>query len=163
MFSDFRNIMRPGSSESWIKALFDATGETRLDGQALREYFRPLEEWLRQENLRTGEYVGWTYDGDYCKFRYCFSELCFSHSVIRDHGRRNFIIDGHQSGNRTRNKTDNHCDGLAAFCWSRCGFSLDGRFLHENLYFVARKNVKYVCGRGRNRKVALESPKHTNQ
>lgn len=70
LFFRFRKIMTPGSSEPWIKVLFDATGETRLDGQALREYFRPLEEWLRSENIRTGEYVGWTYDGDYCKFRY---------------------------------------------------------------------------------------------
>jgi len=33
----------------------------------LREYFAPLEEWLRLESLRTNEYVGWNYDGDYCK------------------------------------------------------------------------------------------------
>lgn len=45
----------------------EALGEGRLDGTALREYFAPLEEWLRLENLRTNEYVGWNYDGDYCK------------------------------------------------------------------------------------------------
>lgn len=59
--------MEKGSSQSWRDVLFQATGESRLDGSALREYFRPLEDWLRNENLRTGEFVGWLYDGDYCK------------------------------------------------------------------------------------------------
>ncbi|XP_060523449.1 angiotensin-converting enzyme [Cylas formicarius] len=61
------NIMEKGSSQSWRDVLFQATGDSRLDGGALREYFNPLEEWLRNENLRTGEYIGWLYDGDYCK------------------------------------------------------------------------------------------------
>ncbi|CAH1991074.1 unnamed protein product [Acanthoscelides obtectus] len=59
--------MEKGSSQNWRDVLFQATGESRLDGTALREYFRPLEDWLRDENLRTGEFVGWLYDGDYCK------------------------------------------------------------------------------------------------
>lgn len=62
--------MKQGSAFPWTKVLFDATGDYQLDGEALREYFRPLEEWLRNENLRTGEYVGWIYDGDYCKYRF---------------------------------------------------------------------------------------------
>lgn len=59
--------MDKGSSIPWRDALFQSTGETRLDGSAIREYFRPLEDWLRNENLRTQEFVGWLYDGDYCK------------------------------------------------------------------------------------------------
>lgn len=59
--------MEKGSSLPWSEALFQATGESRLDGSALLEYFRPLEDWLRNENLRTQEFVGWIYDGDYCK------------------------------------------------------------------------------------------------
>lgn len=59
--------MEKGSSLSWSETLFQATGESRLDGSAMREYFRPLEDWLRNENLRTQEFVGWVYDGDYCK------------------------------------------------------------------------------------------------
>ncbi|CAH1131593.1 unnamed protein product [Ceutorhynchus assimilis] len=62
-----KQLMEKGSSQSWRDVLFQATGESRLDGSALREYFGPLEDWLRNENLRTGEYVGWLYDGDYCK------------------------------------------------------------------------------------------------
>ncbi|XP_066139070.1 angiotensin-converting enzyme isoform X1 [Euwallacea fornicatus] len=62
-----KQLMEKGSSQSWRDILFQTTGESRLDGSALREYFRPLEDWLTNENLRTGEYVGWLYDGDYCK------------------------------------------------------------------------------------------------
>ncbi|XP_012539673.1 angiotensin-converting enzyme [Monomorium pharaonis] len=60
-------LMERGSSIPWQETLREATGEFRLDGSALREYFRPLEDWLRTENLRTGEVVGWSYDGDICK------------------------------------------------------------------------------------------------
>ncbi|KYB25027.1 Angiotensin-converting enzyme-related protein-like Protein [Tribolium castaneum] len=60
-------MMEKGSSLPWKEVLYQTTGETRLDGSAMREYFRPLEDWLRNENLRTQEFVGWLYDGDYCK------------------------------------------------------------------------------------------------
>ncbi|KAG5320838.1 ACE enzyme, partial [Pseudoatta argentina] len=60
-------LMERGSSIPWRDTLGEAIGEFRLDGSALREYFRPLEDWLRTENLRTGEVVGWSYDGDFCK------------------------------------------------------------------------------------------------
>lgn len=59
--------MSKGASQPWQEVLEETLQEGRLDGTALREYFAPLEEWLRQENLRTNEYVGWNYDGDYCK------------------------------------------------------------------------------------------------
>lgn len=59
--------MEKGASQPWQEVLQEVIGEGRLDGSALREYFRPLEEWLRNENLRNQEYVGWIYDGDYCK------------------------------------------------------------------------------------------------
>ncbi|KAK3917631.1 Angiotensin-converting enzyme [Frankliniella fusca] len=62
-----KRLMEQGSSVPWGDALYAATGESRLNGTALREYFRPLEEWLQNENLRTAEFAGWTYDGDYCK------------------------------------------------------------------------------------------------
>lgn len=78
-----RQIMEKGASQPWQEILQEVTGEGRLDGTALREFFRPLEEWLRQENLRNNEFVGWNYDGDYCKHRsvqiagfYCFSFFC---------------------------------------------------------------------------------------
>ena len=61
--------MAKGTSQPWQQTLQEVIGEGRLDGSALREYFRPLEEWLRNENLRNQEFVGWNYDGDYCKKR----------------------------------------------------------------------------------------------
>ncbi|XP_014258853.1 angiotensin-converting enzyme-like isoform X1 [Cimex lectularius] len=61
------NLMSKGSSQPWQEVLQESIGESRLDGGALRDFFAPLEEWLRNENLRTGETVGWLYDGDYCK------------------------------------------------------------------------------------------------
>lgn len=51
----------------WREVLQSTIGESTLDGSAMREYFQPLEEWLQKENFRTKEYVGWLYDGDYCK------------------------------------------------------------------------------------------------
>ncbi|XP_008188413.1 angiotensin-converting enzyme-related protein [Acyrthosiphon pisum] len=62
-----KKIMESGSSENWRDTLSLAIGENKLDGSALREFFQPLEEWLRNENLRTGQFIGWNYDGDYCK------------------------------------------------------------------------------------------------
>lgn len=62
-----REMMAKGASQPWQEVLQEVLGEGRLDGSALREYFKPLEEWLRQENLRNQEFVGWMYDGDYCK------------------------------------------------------------------------------------------------
>lgn len=62
-----RQLMEKGASQPWQEVLQEVLGEGRLDGSALREYFKPLEEWLRQENLRNQEFVGWMYDGDYCK------------------------------------------------------------------------------------------------
>ncbi|EDW57559.1 angiotensin-converting enzyme [Drosophila virilis] len=62
-----KQLMAKGASQPWQEVLEETLGEGRLDGSALREYFAPLEEWLRQESLRTNEYVGWNYDGDYCK------------------------------------------------------------------------------------------------
>lgn len=59
--------MEKGSSLHWREVLQSTIGETRLDGSAMREYFQMLEEWLQKENFRTKEFVGWLYDGDYCK------------------------------------------------------------------------------------------------
>ena len=53
--------MERGASIPWQDALQESIGESRLDPSALREFFRPLEDWLRTENLRTNELVGWTY------------------------------------------------------------------------------------------------------
>lgn len=75
--------MERGSSVPWQQTMQDAIGEGRLNGEALREYFRPLEEWLRTENLRTGEVVGWTYGEQ--KKKKEKKKLIFYSSVIFTH------------------------------------------------------------------------------
>lgn len=53
-------MMRLGSSLDWKEALSEMTGGSReLDGTALRQYFKPLENWLTADNAKHGEYVGW--------------------------------------------------------------------------------------------------------
>jgi peptidyl-dipeptidase A len=52
-----RAMLEMGASRPWPDALEAITGERKMDGGALREYFRPLEEWLRKENR--SHPVGW--------------------------------------------------------------------------------------------------------
>ena len=52
-----RDTQYCGASRPWTEALHQMTGEDRIDGAALREYFAPLEAWL-EEQLR-GEARGW--------------------------------------------------------------------------------------------------------
>jgi peptidyl-dipeptidase A len=46
-----------GASKPWPDALEALTGERRMDGGALLEYFAPLQGWLRQQNR--GRSCGW--------------------------------------------------------------------------------------------------------
>lgn len=74
--------METGSSENWRDTLSLAIGENKLDGSALREFFQPLEEWLRNENLRTGQFIGWTYGMTRVYYEYNYiniktSKKCF--------------------------------------------------------------------------------------
>jgi peptidyl-dipeptidase A len=44
-----RTIMSPGATRPWRDVLRETTGQ-ELDAQALIQYFKPLEEWLIQQN-----------------------------------------------------------------------------------------------------------------
>ena len=46
-----------GASKPWPDALFALTGERKMDGSAMLEYFAPLKQWLDQQNR--GAKVGW--------------------------------------------------------------------------------------------------------
>ncbi|KAK4290884.1 hypothetical protein Pmani_036251 [Petrolisthes manimaculis] len=62
-----KSMMKLGRSVEWKEALREMTGGSgELDATALREYFRPLEDWLIADNARHGEYVGWQAEGNYC-------------------------------------------------------------------------------------------------
>jgi len=38
------------------------TGQREMDAGPLLNYFNPLYEWLKNENKRTGEHLGWETD-----------------------------------------------------------------------------------------------------
>ncbi|XP_042886942.1 angiotensin-converting enzyme-like [Penaeus japonicus] len=61
-------MMRLGSSRPWPEVIETVLGERKMNGSALREYFRPLELWLAEENQKHKEFVGWRPDGEYCVY-----------------------------------------------------------------------------------------------
>merc|ERR1711878_186147 len=46
-------------SKPWKEAMAAVTGEPKMDTNAFREYFKPLEDWLIEENQKNGARVGW--------------------------------------------------------------------------------------------------------
>jgi peptidyl-dipeptidase A len=52
-----REMLTMGMSRPWPEALEVVTGETRMDGTALIEYFAPLKDWLDEQN--EGRTCGW--------------------------------------------------------------------------------------------------------
>ena len=52
-------MLELGKSKPWKEVMEVMTGEPKMDTAAFREYFKPLEEWLKEENERTGVTVGW--------------------------------------------------------------------------------------------------------
>lgn len=60
------SMLKLGASRPWLDALEALTGTRKMDSSVLREYFRPLEVWLKADNELHGEYIGWEKDGDYC-------------------------------------------------------------------------------------------------
>lgn len=50
-------MLEMGASRPWPEALKAISGETRMDGGAMLEYFAPLMKWLEEQNK--GKKVGW--------------------------------------------------------------------------------------------------------
>jgi peptidyl-dipeptidase A len=50
-------MLEMGQSRPWPEALEAVTGERRMDGSAMVEYFAPLQKWLDEQNA--GQPVGW--------------------------------------------------------------------------------------------------------
>jgi peptidyl-dipeptidase A len=50
-------MMAMGMSRPWPEALKVLTGETRMDASAILDYFKPLHDWLKQQNK--GKACGW--------------------------------------------------------------------------------------------------------
>ena len=52
-------MLELGSSKPWKEVMEVMTGESEINTAAYREYFLPLEKWLREENEKNGVTVGW--------------------------------------------------------------------------------------------------------
>jgi len=54
-----REMLQMGQSRPWMEAMEKMTGQKKMSTKALREYFEPLEMWLKKENRKSGAQVGW--------------------------------------------------------------------------------------------------------
>lgn len=48
-----------GSSRPWPEAMKVMTGQDKMDASAIREYFKPLEDWLILQNAKLAQPPGW--------------------------------------------------------------------------------------------------------
>lgn len=48
-----------GSSRPWPEVMKVMTGQEKMDANALREYFKPLEDWLGAQLEKLDETPGW--------------------------------------------------------------------------------------------------------
>lgn len=55
-----KEMLSLGSSKPWPDAMEVLTGERKMNADAILEYFKPLQDWLVEENKRLGAHVGWT-------------------------------------------------------------------------------------------------------
>ena len=53
------SMLEIGSSKPWKEVMETMTGQPEMSTDAFREYFKPLEDWLRDENKKNGVKVGW--------------------------------------------------------------------------------------------------------
>ncbi|KAE9526929.1 hypothetical protein AGLY_013577 [Aphis glycines] len=62
----FKDMLKLGSSKPWFDAMELLTGQREMDARPLLNYFNPLYEWLKNENKRTGEHLGWETNKKIC-------------------------------------------------------------------------------------------------
>lgn len=48
-----------GASRPWPEVMKVMTGQEMMDASAIREYFKPLEDWLTTQLEELGETPGW--------------------------------------------------------------------------------------------------------
>lgn len=61
-----KSMLELGSSKPWQDAMEKITGQRAMDSEGLLEYFKPLYNWLVEENKKTNEYIGWKSTGKKC-------------------------------------------------------------------------------------------------
>ena len=54
-----RDMLSLGSSQIWEDALEQVTGTRLMDSSSLVKYFQPLLDFLKEENRKNGDTVGW--------------------------------------------------------------------------------------------------------
>lgn len=53
-------MLKMGASKPWPDAMEVFTGERKMTGKAIAEYFAPLTQWLETENKKNNVFIGWT-------------------------------------------------------------------------------------------------------
>lgn len=53
------NALRAGSSRTWQEVLKEMTGTDEMNVGPLLEYFQPVTVWLREQNTKNNEILGW--------------------------------------------------------------------------------------------------------
>ncbi|XP_037347809.1 angiotensin-converting enzyme isoform X1 [Talpa occidentalis] len=54
-----KKLLQAGSSRPWKDTLMEMIGSRDMDAEPLLHYFQPLTEWLKQQNEKNGEVLGW--------------------------------------------------------------------------------------------------------
>jgi hypothetical protein len=52
-------MLKLGASKPWQDAMEAMTGQRDVLATPLLNYFEPLMEWLKTENAKNGDYIGW--------------------------------------------------------------------------------------------------------
>ncbi|XP_054278172.1 angiotensin-converting enzyme-like [Macrosteles quadrilineatus] len=66
-----KQMMSLGASKTWQDALEIITGQRKIDATALLQFFQPLYDWLKAENEKNNEKIGWTSG----KVKFCEKEV----------------------------------------------------------------------------------------
>ncbi|KAJ8910672.1 hypothetical protein NQ315_002921 [Exocentrus adspersus] len=62
-----KKMLSMGSSKPWPDAMEVLTGQRTMDASGLLEYFKPLQNWLEEENKKNGVFIGWEPSKKVCK------------------------------------------------------------------------------------------------
>lgn len=52
-------MLDKGTSEHWKDILCEMTGTCDVSTEPVKQYFKPLHDWLVEENHRLGNTIGW--------------------------------------------------------------------------------------------------------
>ena len=52
-------MLDKGNSEHWEDILKKMTGSCEIDASYMLRYYKPLHDWLIEENERLGNKIGW--------------------------------------------------------------------------------------------------------